>query len=683
MKGLHRSLLVLLILISLSIAVLVIKPSQTGLVIHGNQDTSNSQNITKVWDFSNSEDYTYNTSEITLEGNKASLKQVTTINTWYETAYTDYGLVYTLYNPEDKTNVVNEEDGNSLPAKNDKLLTIFFESNLENGDKIDFSLQSGDPGEIMLCETNTMCNSPGYGLLSFNGTAGNYSITLSNLDAQKKSLNIKGEVKINYITSNKGNIAKAFFDASDKLSKISSKNGENFEISKNKILDIKFNNSIENNDTITMYIKSGSASEIYLCDISEECTSPGYGKVAYNGEEGWYNITLINLESPKSSFNLDPENVKIDFIKAVHKTRTENSSTSISYVKNSAIQTKDIKRIEDIVSIITSEELNNQSVEYKYSIDEGLIWSTIPNNVSELNINKIRFSGNLISNGNSTPVIKEIKLVYNKVVPKVYYEINASGLINISPQEPIIINSSNFLLNLTASEDVTNANISIREFTNSSMNILKPLRSFMDIDIDNNLKISLNKSIAEIKYTDNDISSNNINESTLKVYYYNESNSTWIPLSSEVDLANNVVKAVIPHFSIYGVFGSEISNSTPESLSNQTQSGQSQSNQEDKVTKISNTTELINPIDESEKVLEPDVQKQENQFVQDVKEPLNADEIIENGTINSTKEKGITGFTTKMNGIGMSNIAAIILVTVFLALYLIHKVHKIHKKQAS
>src|SRR3989344_7708268 len=114
MKRLHGSIIALLILISLSFVVLTIKPNPTGLAVYEGQDNPKYQNITKKWNFSNQEEYTYNNSEIILEGDQASLKQIITNTTWYEITHKDYNLVYALYNPEDKTNSVDEEDGNSL-----------------------------------------------------------------------------------------------------------------------------------------------------------------------------------------------------------------------------------------------------------------------------------------------------------------------------------------------------------------------------------------------------------------------------------------------------------------------------------------------------------------------------------------------------------------------------------------
>src|SRR3989338_6786257 len=657
MRRLHRPLIALLVLFSLSLVILIIKPNQTGLTVYEGQDNLKYPNLTKIWDFSNQEEYLYNSSEISLENNKASLKTIVTTTFWYETTNSEYSIISALYNPEDKTSSVNKNDNKYITAQANSILNILLENSLENWDEIELYLNSGSPTEITLCKTSILCDSPGYGSFSFNGTEGVYNVTITNLDTPTNSFNIRsGELKIDYISSNKGGITKALFNPSDQAAKVNTKDGTVFQVSKDKLFDIRFNNSIENNDTVAMYLKSGSASELYLCDASKECTSPGYGKTSYDGGEGWYNITISNINT--DMFNLDPENVRIDLIKAIHQIKNEKSSTNTSYKTNAAIKTKEITNIKQIKSIAFLEELNNQSIAYLYSGDKGLTWHSIPNNVSELKVQEIIFSAILLSDGKSTPILKSIAMAYDKIQPKVYFEIEKSGLVNLSSSEAITINSSGLLLNITVNEDVTNSNISVREFTNSSMNILKPLRSFMDIKIDGNLKISLNRSMAEIQYSDNDISSNNINESTLKIYYYNESNNTWVPLSSEVDLASNVVKAALPHFSIYGVFGSEINNDTIQSIPNPTPSDQSQSNQEEtKTEESSNTpssTEVANEIKKSVESITP---KQEEVSIPEIEEPSKLNEVIdkENNVSNITKEEGITGFITKEKGIGVGS----------------------------
>lgn len=565
MRRLQRSLIVLLMIMVTSLGVLYNLPRPTGLTVHSADFSSKYEDITKKWDFSNQEDYNYNSSEIILAENQVKLNQIIDNYLQYEVIYEESALLSATYKGDDKT------------------------------------------------------------------------------------------------------------------SEVSSKDGTNLKIEKNSIFSIKFNKSLENNDAIAAYIQSGAASEIYICDVGTECQSPGYGKTEYNGNEGWYNITVSGLSN--DTFNLATDKtIRIDFIKAVHENKKESALTNITYPLKAEIQTNEISGVKKISSITYSEELNNQSISYKYSADNGLTWNTFPSNLSELNIQAIIISAVLISDGKSTPVLKDITMTYDKIQPKLYFEINKSELINISSSDQVTINSSGFMFNITTKQDVVNTNISVKEFTNSSMEILKPLRSFIDIDIDENLKNKLNSTIATISYTDIDIASKNIDEPSLKIYYYNESNYTWMPLNSEVNITHNIVKAILPHFSIYGVFGNEINSTTIQNPSNTTQSNQSLSNQEEnKTIDASSDTSSIETVNEIKQ--ESEIVEQETQVEQESEELLTDEPNQEETTVNNEqKEKGITGFSTYINKLGVENIIALLFGLSLLAFYIIYRLSE-RKKQ--
>ena len=561
-----QRLLIILLIIVTSLGVLYNLPYPTGLTVHSIDSLSKYEDIVKKWDFSNQEDYAYNSSEIIIAENQVKLNQIINNYSQYEVTYEEPVLLSAIYHGDDKTSDVLSKDENNL------------------------------------------------------------------------------------------------------------------KIDKNSIFNIKFNKSVENNDIIAMYIKSGTASEIYLCNTGIECQSPGYGKTEYNGNESWYNITVSGLSN--DTFNLATDkNIRIDLIKAVHENKKESILTNITYPLKAEIKTNEVSGIKKISSIAYSEELNNQSISYKYSADNGLTWNAFPSNLSEINIEEIRLSATLYSDGKSTPVLNGITMTYDKIQPKLYFEINQSELINISSSDQVTINSSGFLFNITTNQDVVNANISVKEFTNSSMEILKPLRNFVDIDIDENLKNKLNSTIATIYYTDIDIASKNIDESSLKIYYYNESNHTWMPLNSKMDLTNNTIEAVLLHFSIYGVFGSEINNATLQSPSNQAQSNQSQYNQEEtKAVNVSGSTSSTKAVNEIEQISE--AVELEAQITQETEEPLKAGEPFNNiSATNNTKEKGITGFSTYVNKLGVENIIALIFGLSLLIVYIIYRFSE-RKKQS-
>src|SRR3989338_5407691 len=564
MKRYYNSMIIMAILIALSALILIIKPTPTGFVVYTGGQEYKYDNLNKTWDFS--DELSYNSSEIIINNSQASLKPIITIYNWTEEKHHNYNITYALYDPNNEITDLKTNDNNYLKPSDEKILNVFFENSLDNGNIINVFTKSSDPGTIHLCELNTICSSPGYGSVSYDGGEGIYNVTLSGLSSPTDSFSLVAlEIKVNYVNSTNGNITRALYNPSDKMDKVSIKDGSSFEID-NELFDVKFNNSIYNNDIVSFYLKSGSASEVYLCEVSTECSSPGYGKLTYNDEEGWYNLTLSNLSSQISSFSVNSDNkVKIDFIQAVKINITKYTSTNITYPTTSAIKTSSLDKIRNIKSIEFSKILNNQTMYFNYSFDEGLTWNSIPENAST-------------------------------------------------------INNSRLLLNITTLEDITNANITIREFQNSSMEFKKPLRDLIDITVDNNTRDSLNSTSIKVYYTNEELSSGNLDESTLKFYYYNETSAEWQALSSTVNTANNFIEVSLSHLSIYGVFGDEIQ-SSPQ----QPSSGGGSSTRESQLsndTKSKETTEVPDLIQEEIKSVTEIPVEQETPQKEDIQESL-------------------------------------------------------------
>ena len=261
-------------IISVFSLLLFFKPKITGLVVYGEIF------YTKNWSFNNPYDYVYNDS-VVLDGD-VKLAPIITTTYWNTSTETDYSVTSALYDPSDKTEKVNVLDNKKHEVKENKLFDIFFDESLENGDVISLYINEGDEGSIYLCDKGTLCQAPGYGSVSYDEEEGWYNITISGLNTPAKvfNLNPSDDIKINFINSTKGSIIKALHDSSDKTSKIQNLDNERFEVNKNKLFNLIFDNQIDNGDIVSVYVKSGSASEIYLCSYGMECESPGYGSVS-------------------------------------------------------------------------------------------------------------------------------------------------------------------------------------------------------------------------------------------------------------------------------------------------------------------------------------------------------------------------------------------------------------------
>jgi len=412
-RGLGKGrLLLFLILIGVVVTFFYHDRGLTGWIVYEGISQEN------IWNFDNPEEYFYDDALIEMDGGFVNLVSTTTTNYWDTTTETEYSLTKALYDPSDKTDKVVSIDNKKFEIKDNKIFEMFFQNELNDRDVISFYIKDGDEGEIYLCDKGNICNSPGYGLVNYDGEEGWYNVTIFGLSSPTKIFNlvVPEKIKVDFITSTQGNINKAYSNPSDKTSKLNALDNTKHEVDKNKILNLIFDYTFDNNDVISLYLKGGSETDIFLCDYGEVCSSPGYGLVNYEGEEGWYNITINGLSTPTNSFNLDPLKVKIDYVKAVHLEIEEHSSMNITYPTFAEIETIDFTPADLFQwgTFTSTEELNDQNVQYWYSIDSGESWQEIPenNNLSSVDGNKIRVKIVLNSDGITTPVLDYFGLSY-------------------------------------------------------------------------------------------------------------------------------------------------------------------------------------------------------------------------------------------------------------------------------
>jgi hypothetical protein len=89
---------------------------------------------------------------------------------------------------------------------------------------------------------------------------------------------------------------------------------------------------------------------------------------------------------------------------------------------------------------------------------------------------------------------------------------------------------------------------------------LTPLGKY--ITIENSSEIDINWTIIKVYYTDEEVTAAGLDESTLRLEYYNETSGTWTRYDAPdggVDTTENYVWANVTHFSIWGIFGSSLS----------------------------------------------------------------------------------------------------------------------------
>jgi hypothetical protein len=121
----------------------------------------------------------------------------------------------------------------------------------------------------------------------------------------------------------------------------------------------------------------------------------------------------------------------------------------------------------------------------------------------------------------------------------------------------------NATLDISTNASVANSTIEIVQYpenpkTSGAVGIIS-LGKYVGIRMDSNLENALSSVIIKIYYTDSEVSAANLDESTLRLYYYNETSGSWQAYNSPnggVNTAENYVWANTTHFSDWGIFGS-------------------------------------------------------------------------------------------------------------------------------
>lgn len=231
--------------------------------------------------------------------------------------------------------------------------------------------------------------------------------------------------------------------------------------------------------------------------------------IAYDVEFNYSNLEILNIENGDIFDIFLPINQDSIVGFAVTK------SGGIPFNGNGLLGKITFKSLGNTTLIKNNIEFINSSINSKYIELDNII---ILVNETEIGPMPEIFDVNFTSNKNTT-----IKTLDN--LTQIYIEVldNQIGIINITK----IINPSND-------------------------NRLTSFNKYIKIDS----SINISKAIIKISYDDSELG--NLDESTLKIYYWNELTQNWDEINSWVDVDNNIIYAEVNHFSIYGVYGSVI-----------------------------------------------------------------------------------------------------------------------------
>lgn len=125
------------------------------------------------------------------------------------------------------------------------------------------------------------------------------------------------------------------------------------------------------------------------------------------------------------------------------------------------------------------------------------------------------------------------------------------------------------LIEMRLNDTVDNGSVNITYSTVTPVNMtlaVAELGRYIKIEASPEVKDLISSVMLKVYYTDEELLDNNINESTLSIYWYNESGSYWVKLTTDLDWVQgtgvnteqNYVWANVSHFSEYAVGGENI-----------------------------------------------------------------------------------------------------------------------------
>ncbi len=149
-----------------------------------------------------------------------------------------------------------------------------------------------------------------------------------------------------------------------------------------------------------------------------------------------------------------------------------------------------------------------------------------------------------------------------------YVKETCSNSYLINENEKTIINSadSKTILELNSFKTV-NDTISFIEYSSSPVNAAAERKSagkYIEI-IEQNTSNNLDFAVIKVYYNETEINRLNLDENSLKLYYFNETSLKWQELESFVNTDENYVYVNLTHLSLFGIYGEEIQTLTTSS----------------------------------------------------------------------------------------------------------------------
>jgi hypothetical protein len=215
--------------------------------------------------------------------------------------------------------------------------------------------------------------------------------------------------------------------------------------------------------------------------------------------------------------------------------------------------------INSVVAHIQKPDENN-IINITLSLDNGLYlgsWNSTGNTDGSYIIDVV--ASNIVNNEGG----KE----NGAIIALAPYSLNTSinSSINFTANEYIIINATSEVgtwLNISTNINVTSS-VAMAGYTDNvklDSTTITELGNYVDIIVDNTTNQNIYSALIKMYYSDINVASANLIESTLRLYKFNAGTNVWDLISpGGVDMDNNYVWGTVSSFSSFGIFGTEVS----------------------------------------------------------------------------------------------------------------------------
>jgi len=273
----------------------------------------------------------------------------------------------------------------------------------------------------------------------------------------------------------------------------------------------------------------------------------------------WLNVT-VNDTLGNENYDLIWVNVSDLSAPTINKITTTPTTGIAGTVFNITVNATDILDVDSVIAYVQKPDENN-TANITLELNDGLYngsWSS--SNKSDgtyvIDILTNDTSGNQREEENGAVI----------ALASYSVEVSVNSSVGIVAEEYVIIDATeeaNTWLNITTSADA-NASVAIAEYSDNialvESTTVTELSKYIDIVVDNVTNNDISFAEIRVYYTDAEVAAANLQESTLRLYKFNENASVWDLISpGGVDVSANYVWGNVSNFSTFGVFGNVVS----------------------------------------------------------------------------------------------------------------------------